>query len=407
MTPCRVCGGSNFLKVFSFGPTPPANAFLREDQLSAPEPMYPLDAYFCTSCSFVQLGEFVSPEVLFRNYVYTSSTSPLFVAHFERFADAATNRFQLNRESFVVDIGSNDGILLRPFRARGTRVLGVDPAREIAQRASEDGIPTIPEFFSPEVAVNIVRDHGQARLVTGTNVFAHVEDLDSAVSGVTILLKDDGVFIVEVQYLADLLEKNLFDNVYHEHVYYWRVGTIRAYLRRVGMEVFDVERISTHGGSIRVFAQKMGAGRPGAESVARLIREEEDRNLHDRAPYIAFARAVERNREATRTLVGHLRAAGKTIAGYGAPAKSTTLLHYFGIGRETIDCIADDSIYKQGLYTPGTHIPVVSPRVLTERRPDYVLILAWNFADDIMKKLKPLAELGTRFIIPVPEPRIV
>ncbi len=400
---CRVCKGKNLQTVLSLGTTPPANAFLKPDQLSAKEHVFPLDLYFCKDCSFIQLADVVSPELLFRDYVYVSSTSPVFVKHFELLADQVCTRFALPQNALVVDIGSNDGILLRPFKHKGMRVLGVDPAVKIAQMATKNGIETIPAFFTPEIAQEMVKKHGPAKLITATSVFPHVHDLDSLVTAVKELLAPDGIFMIEAYYLVDFLEKNLFDTVYHEHLSYFSVKTITDLLERLGMRVFDVEKTDTHGGSIRVFAQKAGGPYPIQYSIHRFLMDEAQRNLDKIITYTTFAQKIETNKNQLIKLLQELKAQGKRIVGYGAAAKANTLLNYFGIDTRILDCIIDDSPWKQGLYTPGTHIPVVSADAMTRNPPDYVLILAWNFARPIMNKYAD----QSKFIVPVPKPLII
>lgn len=404
---CRGCKGISFSRILSLGAQPPANAFLRAEDLGKPELAFPLDVYFCSDCSLAQLRDIVSPVLLFKNYVYVSSTSPAFVAHFNDFAQTVAARFNLGPASLVVDVGSNDGILLKPFQEREIRVLGVDPADKIAAAATAAGIETLPHFFTPAVARDIVSRHGKAAIITATNVFAHVNDLDELVAGIKVLLADDGVFIVEAPYLADFLEKNLFDTVYHEHLSYFSVSSLKILLERLGMRVIDVEKTDSHGGSLRVFAAHAASARPVSDAVGRFIADEHAQGLGTVAAYEDFAKRVEQNKMQLTALLKQIKVEGKKIAGYGAPAKGNTLLNYFGIGPETVDYIVDDSAWKQGLYTPGTRIPVVSAEKLSEAKPDYILILAWNFADPIMKKLEWFSDTGGKCIIPVPTPRIV
>ncbi len=398
---CRVCAGKNLRKVLSLGSTPPANAFVKDPK--QPEQFFPLELSFCNGCGFVQLTHVVSPELLFRDYVYVSSTSPVFVAHFEDLAAVIIRRFKLPQNSLVVDVGSNDGVLLRPFRDKGMKVLGIDPAEKIAAMATKSGIETLPIFFTPAAAKDVVKKYGKAKVVTATSVFSHVDDLDGFVKGVTELLADDGVFVIEVYYLYELLEKNLFDTIYHEHLSYFTAATMAKLLQRLGMQVFDVEETDTHGGSLRVFAQKSGGPYKVEGSVNRFTEMEAAKKLSDAATYVEFAKKIEDKKSKLRQLLQELKSKGKSIVGYGAPAKGNTLLNYFGIGPETLDYIVDDSPWKQSLYTPGTHIPVVGFEELQKRRPDYIFILAWNFAEPIMKKC---ADFGN-FIIPVPEPQVV
>lgn len=404
---CRGCKGRTFSRILSLGVQPPANAFLRLEDLAGPELAFPLDVYFCHDCSLVQLRDIVSPELLFKDYVYVSSTSPAFISHFKSFAEVASKRFRLDSQSLVIDIGSNDGILLRPFQQLGMRVLGVDPAEKIAAAATAADIETLPHFFTPVVARDIAAGYGHAAVITATNVFAHINDLYAVVEGVKILLEPEGVFIVEAPYLVDFLEQNLFDTVYHEHLSYFSASSLKTILERLGMKIIDVEKVQSHGGSLRVFSAHKNASREAGDGVSKFLDDERAAGLHALPVYEDFAKRVEQNKIQLTALLKKIKTEGKTIAGYGAPAKGNTLLNYFRIGPETLDYIVDDSEWKQGLYTPGTHIPVVSDKKLEEKQPDYILILAWNFAGPIMKKLEWFSQAGGAFIIPVPAPRII
>lgn len=415
---CRICGtGAKLKRALSFGPTPLANAFLKKSDIHGAEYFFPLDVYLCTGCGLLQLLDVVSPEVLFKDYVYVSSTSPVFVAHFQRFADEVQARFALHSESFVIDIGSNDGILLRPFKGKGVRVLGIEPDKAIARLARKSGMETVSHFFSAAVAQKLRKRYGQADVITATNVFAHIDDIHAVARGVQLLLKKDGVFIIEVPYLVDFLAKNLFDTVYHEHLSYFSLSPLVMFFEHVGMRIIDAERIPTHGGSLRVFVRKrrrftqiraqIDADKRGRKAVEWLLRRERKLGLHKSETYCAYTLRVQKNRAKLLSLLASLKEKGKSIAGYGAPAKGNTLLNYFSIGSDVIDYIIDDSSHKQGTHTPGKRIPVVSSDALRTHPPDYLLILAWNFADSIMKKNEAFRQQGGRFIIPVPIPRII
>lgn len=407
-TVCRLCGVRTLENAWSFGATPLANAYLTTEELGRPEVTAPLEVARCTSCNLVQLRHTVAPEVLFHDYLYVSSTSPVFRAHFMEYARELTERFGLSSEHLVVDVGSNDGILLKPLRDRGVRVLGVEPAQRIADLARADGIETMTAFFDPACAREIRAAHGPAHVVTANNVFAHTPDLVAFATAAKHLLTDNGVFVFEVQYLEDLLANNLFDIVYHEHLCYYHLTPLVPFFARLGMEVFNVRRIPVHGGSIRVFVQRAGGPHARTAGLDAFLKEERQAGLETHAPLAAFADRVERNKRRLHDLLDPLRAAGKRIVGYGAPAKATTLLYTFGIGAETLDYIVDDDrTFKQGRFMPGSHIPIVSPDRLYEDHPDYALILAWNFAEPIMKNHARFTEQGGHFIIPVPEPRII
>lgn len=403
---CRVCKSKNLIKVLNFGPTPLANAFLSRQQIDLPEYFYPLDVYFCLECHFLQLGHVVSPKMLFSNYVYVSSTSPVFVNHFINFAKDVHSRFSLNSSSLVIDIGSNDGILLKPFKELGARVLGIEPASHIAKLAVKQGIKTLNEFFSISLAKRIIKQHGKAKIITATNVFAHIHDLDEVIKGLDELLAADGIFILEAPYTIDFLTKRYFDLVYHEHLSYWSVSPLITLFNRFNLEVFDVKKVDVHGGSIRVFIKRRNTNYRISKNVRNLLQKEKLMKLDKAKTYTDFAQKIWQNRLTLNKLLVKLKLKGKRIVAYGAPAKGNTLLNYFKIGNEFIDYIVDDSPFKQGLYTPGTHIPVVALSHLKKDNPDYIFILAWNFAEPIQKKLLWFKNRGKLFIIPVPQPKI-
>lgn len=404
---CRICRGKKLHRILSLGPTPLANAFLSESELHLPEQYFPLDVNLCKACGLVQLAHVVDPRVLFKDYVYVSSTSPVFVKHFSDFAKEISDRFHLSKQSLVVDIGSNDGILLRPFKSFGARVLGIEPDRRIAGLARKAGVKTVSEFFSPALAKRITKKYGPADVVTATNVFAHIDDIHSLARGVRFLLEKNGLFIIEVPYLVDFLEKNLFDTVYHEHLSYFSVSALRFFFERIGMKIVDVARVASHGGSLRVFAKLRSAASTPSPAVRTLLSLERRKRLHEEQTYREYELRVMTNRAKLLELLTSLKRGGKRIAGYGAPAKGNTLLNFFSIGKELLDYIVDDSPHKQGRSTPGKRIPVVSSKKLTDDPPDYLLILAWNFADSIMKKNESFRKGGGRFIIPIPTPRII
>ena len=404
---CRLCGARDFAHVLSLTPTPPANAFVPADRLDVPQPAFPLDLFFCRACAHVQLLDVVDPGVLFADYVYVSGTSRVFVEHFRRYAEAMIREHLPAPPALVVDVGSNDGTLLRHFAGRGYTVVGVDPARKIAEQATASGIPTLPGFFTPDVAARLRDRHGAASLVTANNVFAHADDLDAIVEGVRGLLAPGGAFVVEVSYLVDVVSKTLFDTIYHEHLAYHTVGPLVGFFERHGLELVRVERIDTHGGSIRCVAQHAGAARSRDGSVARAVELERRAGLDRPETLVEFSRRVDALRREFRGLVGDLTARKHAVAGFGAPAKATTLMYHFGIGPETIAFIVDDSPLKQHLFTPGLHVPVLPVDELYRRRPDDVIVLAWNFAESILAAHDGLRRTGMRFIIPLPAPRVV
>lgn len=404
---CRLCAGTDLALVLQLAPTPPANAFVPESALGRDEARFPLDVFLCRGCKHAQLLDVVDASTLFSEYVYVSGTSPVFVAHFRDYAADITRRLGLARDDRVVDIGSNDGTLLRFFSEQGQRVLGIDPAREIARRASESGIETWAEFFTPALAEKIVAERGRARAVTANNVFAHIDALGSVVDGVRTLLTDDGLFFFEVSYLVDVVDKMLFDTIYHEHLDYHTVGPLVGFFERHGMELVDAVRIDPHGGSLRGVAQRRGGPRPVAAAVGELAALERARGLDREETFVEFGRRIAGRGRELSELLGRLRASGKRVAGFGAPAKATTLMHHFGLDRHAIEFIADDSPLKQGLFTPGLHVPVLPSSALYERRPDFVVVLAWNFAPSIVKNHRRFVDEGGSFIVPLPELEVI
>lgn len=400
---CRLCGGGDLTLVLALTPTPPANAFVDESQKAHPQACFPLDVFFCNTCAHVQLLDVVDPAVLFENYVYVSGTSPSFVKYFDDYAATLTNRFTPDVGSLVVDIGSNDGTLMAAFQSRGFRVLGVDPARDIAARATEAGVETIADFFTPDLANKIVNDRGPAAIVTANNVFAHADDLKKIVEGVRTLLAPGGVFVFEVSYLANVIADTLFDNIYHEHLAYHSVKPLETFFTAQGMRLFAVERVPSHGGSIRGLASLKDGPHQADGSVTALVAQEREAGLDRSETFKAFATDIDGLGRQLKNLIEGIRAEGKTIAGFGAPAKAATLMYHFGIGAEDIGFIVDDSPLKQGLYSPGLHIPVVASEAIYECRPDFVLILAWNFAQAIMDKHSAFLDGGGHFIVPLPD----
>lgn len=404
---CRLCGSKDLELVFKLAPTPPANAFVKPSQADAPQEKFPLDLFFCRACGHLQLLDVVDPSVLFEHYVYVSGTSAVFVKHFKDYADDLMTRFKPKPGALVVDIGSNDGTFLRFFKDAGLKVLGVDPAKEISQTANQAGIETINAFFTTELAGKLKGARGPAALITANNVFAHADDLKGILKGVHALLSEDGIFSFEVSYLADVVEKTLFDTIYHEHVAYHAVRPLRLFLESQGFELIEALKIEPHGGSLRAIAQKKGGPRRRGESVEARLKEEAVLGLDRPERLKAFAGQIEARKKELAGLLKKLKAEGKTIAGFGAPAKATTLMHHFELGRDVLDFIVDDSPWKQGLLSPGLHIPVVSAREMYARKPDYVVVLAWNFAPSIIKKHQAFLDAGGHFIVPLPTVEVV
>lgn len=404
---CRLCGSSDVSRELSLSPTPLANAFVTREALDRKQPIYPLDLFFCRRCGHVQLLDVIDPAALYEHYLYVSGTSPVFVRHFEEYADYVINTFPHPRHALIVDIGANDGTLLRFFKDAGRRVLGVDPAREIAERTIESGIPIVVSFFTPELAERIRAKYGPASVITANNVIAHIDDLAAVMNGVRRLLSSDGVFVFEVSYLADVVEKTLFDMIYHEHLDYHSVRPLIDFFSGCGLELIEATRVDSHGGSLRGVVQLNGGPRPVGASVARALALEQKLGLDRAETFHALASHIENIKNELLQLLHRIKAEGKRIAGFGAPAKTTTLMYHFGFEPGMVDFIVDDSPLKQGQFTPGMHIPVVASSELYERRPDYVIILAWNFAAPIMAKHAAFREGGGHFIIPLPKVEVV
>ena len=400
---CRLCGGTRLALVLELAPTPPANAFVPREELDKPQQTFPLDVFFCEDCGHVQLLDVVDPAVLFENYVYVSGTSPSFVAHFENYAKGILDQFKPAPGSLVLDIGSNDGTLLRFLQQAGMKVLGVDPARNIAEEATRKGIKTLPAFFSPKLAAEIRAQYGPASVITANNVFAHIDNLEAIVEGIRALLAPDGVFVFEVSYLVDVFQNTLFDTIYHEHLDYHSVKPLVPFFRRLGMELIEAVRVGSHGGSLHGVAQLKGGPHPVGKSVAEAVANEEKLGLDRAETFRQFGRNINALKTNLGKLLRELKAKGKMIAGFGAPAKATTLMYHFGIGPDLIDFIVDDSPLKQNLFTPGYHVPVVPSSAMYEQRPDYVLILAWNFAGPVMKNHRAYTDAGGHFIVPIPQ----
>lgn len=398
---CRLCESKKIVKLFSLNSTPPANAFVDEENIE--QACYPLDLFLCDDCFHVQLNTVVNPEVLFKDYVYVSGTSPSFVLHFENYASDVISRLNLQKNSFIIDVGSNDGTLLSKFKKFGMNVLGIDPASEISRIANKNGIETLNKFLDEEVVNKIINSHGPADVVCANNVFAHIDDLIGTTKNIKNLLKKDGIFIFEVSYLVDVYEKTLFDMTYHEHLAYHSIRPLINFFQINDLEIFDVERIPTHGGSIRCYVQRSGGKNIKSIRINNLINIEKKLRLHKIDAYHKFFQKIVSKGKELNDLLFSLLDQSKVIVGYGAPAKATTLMYQFGIDSSVIDYIIDDSPWKQGMYTPGFHIPVYNRSKLYEFSPDYVLILAWNFSKNIISNNQDFSKIGGKFIIPLPE----
>jgi len=404
---CRICKGGSLRPYLNLGFTPPADSFIREQGLQQPETHYPLEVYLCKDCGMSQLGYTVPPDILYQHdYPYESSTTRAGRNHFFDFAALVVKRFNLGPENLAIDIGSNVGVLLDGFKSKGCRILGIEPSANISATAIGRGIETINDFISPKLASQVVASHGKASVVTTTNVFAHIDDLDDFMKAINTLLDERGVFIIEAPHFLKLLKNLEYDTIYHEHLLYISVRPLNKLFNRFGFEAVDVEEIGIHGGSIRIYVSRTGVY-PINRALTDMIATEENNDIFDFDRLCQFSIDVSLHRTKLTSLLRSLKAGGATLAGVSAPAKGMTLLNYCHIGPEMLDFMTEKSLLKIGLYTPGTHIPILPDSALTEQQPDYALLLAWNFADEIIENLKEYRERGGKFIIPIPEPRIV
>jgi len=404
---CRSCGHEGLTLVLSLGHTPLANALLTAAELNEPEATYPLDLAFCPRCSLVQITETVAPEKLFGEYFYRSSFSETMLRHAERLVEQVTKSRGLDAESFVIEVASNDGYLLQYYKRAGIPVLGIEPAANIARVAEERGIPTWCEFFGADLAEKLSREGRHADVIHANNVLAHVADLNGTVAGFAKALKDSGVAVVEVPYVKDMIDRLEFDTIYHEHLCYFSLTALDLLFRRHGLVIQDLERLPIHGGTLRLYALKEAAAATGVSKAVRALLEEENRwGVANFDFYRGFAERVAQLREDLVSLLRRLKSEGKRIAVYGASAKGSTLLNHFGVGSGLLDFVVDRSTMKQGHFTPGTHLPIHAPERLLEDMPDYVLLLTWNFADEILEQQREYRRRGGRFIVPVPEVNI-
>ena len=403
---CRACGSHDLQMVFSLKPTPIGDAYVTEDQLDTPQPSYPIDLHMCKQCGLAQLIDVIDPEVLYGDYIYVTASSMGLSEHFEKYAKEVLMRSKLKKKSLVVDIGSNDGTLLRYFKETGMSVLGVEPASHIAAHATANGIETIDKFFSPKVARQVVAKYGHAKLITANNVFANIDNLMSWVNGVNELLDEDGVFVFESYYLADLVNNMVFDFIYHEHLSSFSVKPIQSLFKRVGLELAAVERVNTKGGSLRYFVQRTDGPITKDDSVVKMLSLEENMGLYKKETYTNFTNKIIMLKKQLKAFVVKAKSEGKSLAGFGASITGTTLIYHFEIG-EYLDYLVDDNLAKQGRFSPGLHLPVLPTSALGERKPDYVIILAWRFAEPFINKNQLYLQNDGSFVIPVPEFEVI
>jgi SAM-dependent methyltransferase len=407
VTGCRACGGRLTVTMADLGLQPASNAFIASLDQAGEEKRYPLRAKVCESCKLVQVDYDVAPQELFGNYVYFSSYSDDWLAHAKQYCAMARRRFGLGAQSLVVELASNDGYLLKNFIEMGVPVLGIDPSDTVAAAAEKIGVPTLVEFFGEKLAEKLAADGRQADLIIANNVLAHVPLLNDFVAGIGRLLKPDGTVTIEFPHLLELIEHVEFDTIYHEHYSYFSLYAIEQVFSRHGLRIYDVERLPTHGGSLRIFASHANRANLEDSALLRKLRAEESAaGLADLATYLRFAERVESCRRSLLEFLGQAKREGKVVAAYGAAAKGNTLLNFCGVTPADISQVADRNPHKQSKFLPGTHIPVVSPQALLQSKPDYVLILPWNLQEEIRQQLREIKDWGGRFVTPVPVVRV-
>lgn len=406
-TSCRACGQERLRPFINLGPTPLANSFLRSLDEFKNESSYPLEVYFCEECSLVQLADVVDPKVLFGNYIYVTGTASTIVSHNRQYAKTVVELLGLGGDDLVIEVASNNGSLLGCFNEHRVRTLGIEPAENIAAMANASGIKTVNKFFNSATANEILHEYGPARAVVGNNVLAHVDNPKDFLTGCKSLLSDDGLVIIEVPYLKEFVELGEFDTVYHEHLCYFSVTSLMRLCEAVDLAIVRVDRVAVHGGSVRIYAGKQEKHLNHSDRVVALAEDEQTSGLASFDTFERFADKARNTREKLTSLLKRLKAEGKSIAAYGAPAKGNTLLNYCGIDTALLNFTVDKNSLKVGLFTPGAHLPVLPVSAILERQPDYLLILAWNFAEEIMQQQGKYEARGGKFIVPIPEPRIV
>jgi SAM-dependent methyltransferase len=407
---CRICGANLEEPFLSLGKSPVANSLLTKEDLHKMEPYFPLDLYVCQSCWLVQLEEFEAPEKIFSSdYPYFSSYSESWLKHCKNYAEMMVERFGFDKNSFVVEVGSNDGYLLQYFKEHNIPVLGVEPAENVARTAIEKGIPTDITFFNTSYAKKLREKVKLADLIIGNNVLAHNPNLHDFVEAMKVALKPNGIITMEFPHLMRLIQENQFDTIYHEHFSYFSFYAVKKLFSLHELEIFDVEEIPTHGGSLRIYAKHKGANSKLLATTKRvedLLEKEKDFGLFDLQTYSNFRRKVEATKRAFLLFLIQAKNEGKKIVGYGAPAKASTLLNYCGVRTDFIDYTVDRNPHKQGKFIPGVHIPIKHPDKIKEDKPDYVIIFPWNIKDEIMEQLKYIREWGGKFVVPIPELKV-
>ncbi|NYI92517.1 hypothetical protein HNR02_005892 [Amycolatopsis endophytica] len=404
---CRLCGSPDLRSVVDLGASPPCESFLAPDELDAPEPAYPLHLRVCPECLLAQLPPLIDPARTFTEYAYFSSFSSSWLAHAEDYVDTVAERLGLGAGSFVVEVASNDGYLLRNVVARGVRCLGIEPSVNVGAAAREAGVPTLTEFLTAETGAAVRAEHGPADLVVANNVYAHIPDLLGFTKGLRALVADDGWISIEVQHLLSLVELTQYDTIYHEHFQYYTLLSARRALATAGLTVTDVELLGTHGGSIRVWARPEGVAGEPSPRVAAVLERERAAGLHELSGYAGFAQRVEGVRLALLEFLIQAKRRGERVVGYGAPGKGNTLLNHCGIRPDLLEYTVDRNPYKHGRFTPGTRIPVLAPERIARDRPDYVLVLPWNLRAELAEQLSYIADWGGRLVFAIPELEVV
>ncbi|WP_375473850.1 methyltransferase domain-containing protein [uncultured Nostoc sp.] len=401
---CLFCGTGLHHTFVDLGMSPPCESYRSLKQLNEVEPFYPLHVYVCEKCFLVQLQEYISPENIFSDYAYFSSYSDSWLQHAKKYVDLVVERFQLNQESQVIEIASNDGYLLQYFVAKSIPALGIEPAANVAEVAIKKGIPTIVKFFGQEIAKEQVAKSKQADLLLGNNVLAHTPYLNDFVKGMKIILKPHGVITMEFPHLMRLIEENQFDTIYHEHFSYFSFLTVDKIFAAHGLTIFDVEELTTHGGSLRIYARhNEDYSKPISDQVSELKNREEAAGFTQLEYYFSFGEQVKETKRNLLDFLIEIKREGKSIVGYGAPGKGNTLLNYCGIRTDFLDYTVDRNPYKQGQFLPGTHIPIFHPDKIAETKPDYILILPWNLKNEIMTQIAYIRDWGGQFVVPIPE----
>ncbi|RSM65770.1 SAM-dependent methyltransferase [Amycolatopsis sp. WAC 01376] len=407
MTTCRLCGSAHLASVVDLGATPPCERFLTAEQLQEPEPTYPLHLLVCTECRLAQIPPLITPEETFTEYAYFSSYSASWVEHAKTFVDGAVERLGLDESSFVVEVASNDGYLLKHVVAQKIRCLGVEPSVNVGQAARDAGVPTKTAFLGPESGRDVREEHGPADLVVANNVYAHIPDIIGFTHGLRALVADDGWVSIEVQHLLTLIQENQYDTIYHEHFQYYTVESARRALARGGLSVVDVELLPTHGGSIRLWARPDAVAGEPSERMMEVLDAEKAAGLHEMSGYTEFSERVTKVRLELNKFLTDAALEGKTVVGYGAPGKGNTLLNHCGIRPDVLRYTVDRNPYKHGRFTPGTRIPILPPERIEADRPDYVLVLPWNLRTELTAQLSYVDEWGGKLVFPIPHLEIV